>query len=669
MIRNYYTDSYKGGRAVVPSDTLLIAGNARAALSTTSNTNLALANSTALTLSAPNPLIQVGMQLSGTSVAGNIPTSGEVGYPVTIQSIDNTFFTSLDNFAVSTANSITLATNGSGYSAVTGAATTSSGVGTGMTITTTVGAGALSTLTANTRGGSSSSKVQLRSFRLGITAGMVVTGFNASGGSGDGVTVLSYSTQLGSTNSNPMTVQLSGPVQYGNNKTITFSGQPDTSTGNTAEAGTATTTINMKPSLIMRVAGTGYVTQTGIPVTTTVAPNTFQAYLGTGMTIDIVADGTGAITSATVNTVPIGENYPPNVTQDRLGPQPTPNQGTSEWCILVPTQAGGSGAQIWLAAPTIELGDVITGLTTGNGATVTNIVYQSNQNANNQGNPFSPTSWQVTANGNVTYTDNDVLTFTPGNGGIATGTIVAEGTGYKTGDIVTVAAPGTGGTFDVSATKSLTLATPNANIVAGAAITGGGLAVGTTISSVINSSVFELSTAQAIAPNSVLNYSGDGLSYTLSSPITFSAATQITYAALNQSSWKEYNLYIGSSPGQVITNNNNASTNTSLVLKSPDPDIKVNMFVGGVGVPANCKITAISTVLGTMTITVDKTLSIAANIALTYSFESSSTIRVGTINDNVLTFTNPLQGTILPVSVVQVYSTGTNHVSSLIALD
>ena len=70
-----------------------------------------------------------------------------------------------------------------------------------------------------------------------------------------------------------------------------------------------------------------------------------------------------------------------------------------------------------------------------------------------------------------------------------------------------------------------------------------------------------------------------------------------------------------------------------------------------------------------MTLTVDKTLAIAANIALTYSFPNENSIRVGTINDNVLTFRNPVQGSILPVSVVQVFSTGTNHVSGLIALD
>jgi len=140
-------------------------------------------------------------------------------------------------------------------------------------------------------------------------------------------------------------------------------------------------------------------------------------------------------------------------------------------------------------------------------------------------------------------------------------------------------------------------------------------------------------------------------------------------ADIPQGAWGQYNLYVGiASPSTVTTNNNNASTNGTLVLKSPNSDIKINMFVGGVGVPADCKITNVTTTLGTTTIVVDKTLSIAANIALTYSFPNQNSIRVRTIQNNTLTFYNPPQGEILPVSVVQVFSTGTNNVSGLIAL-
>jgi len=139
-------------------------------------------------------------------------------------------------------------------------------------------------------------------------------------------------------------------------------------------------------------------------------------------------------------------------------------------------------------------------------------------------------------------------------------------------------------------------------------------------------------------------------------------------ADIPQGAWKEYNLYIGTTGSVVTTNDNDASTNTTLVLRSPNTDIKIDMFVTGVGVPNDCKITNVVIALGTMTITVDKTLSIAADILLTYGFPDQNSIKVRTIENNTVTFYNPPQGEILPVSVVQVFATGTNNISGLIAL-
>ena len=90
--------------------------------------------------------------------------------------------------------------------------------------------------------------------------------------------------------------------------------------------------------------------------------------------------------------------------------------------------------------------------------------------------------------------------------------------------------------------------------------------------------------------------------------------------------------------------------------------------MAGAGVPNDCKITNIVVTLGTMVITVDKTLGIAADILLTYSFPEENSIRVRTINNDTVTFYNPIQGEILPVSVVQVFTTGTNNISGLVAL-
>ena len=44
------------------------------------------------------------------------------------------------------------------------------------------------------------------------------------------------------------------------------------------------------------------------------------------------------------------------------------------------------------------------------------------------------------------------------------------------------------------------------------------------------------------------------------------------------------------------------------------------MFFTGVGVPNDCRITNVTITQGTMTLAVDKTLNIAADILLTYGF-------------------------------------------------
>ena len=141
-----------------------------------------------------------------------------------------------------------------------------------------------------------------------------------------------------------------------------------------------------------------------------------------------------------------------------------------------------------------------------------------------------------------------------------------------------------------------------------------------------------------------------------------------TQASTPQSVWKEYNLYIGTTGSVVTTNDNDASTNGTLTLRAPNTSIKIGMFVAGAGVPNDCKITNVVITLGTMAITVDKTLGIAADILLTYGFPDENSVRVRTIDNDTVTFYNPPQGEILPVSVVQVFATGTNNISGLIAL-
>jgi len=127
-------------------------------------------------------------------------------------------------------------------------------------------------------------------------------------------------------------------------------------------------------------------------------------------------------------------------------------------------------------------------------------------------------------------------------------------------------------------------------------------------------------------------------------------------------SWKQYNLYIGNSPTTLpvttTANNNTVSNSVNVSLKSPNPQIKVGMRVTGAGLPDAGLLVA--TVVDASNYTLSQADSIAADATLTYSYDTEASIKVHTINDEVITFTKPAQGFVLPVSVVQVYSTGTS---------
>ena len=82
------------------------------------------------------------------------------------------------------------------------------------------------------------------------------------------------------------------------------------------------------------------------------------------------------------------------------------------------------------------------------------------------------------------------------------------------------------------------------------------------------------------------------------------------------------------------------------------------MRVTGTGLPDAGLLVA--TVVDASNYTLSQADSIAADATLTYSYDAEASIKVHTINDEVITFTKPAQGFVLPVSVVQVYSTGTS---------
>lgn len=144
-----------------------------------------------------------------------------------------------------------------------------------------------------------------------------------------------------------------------------------------------------------------------------------------------------------------------------------------------------------------------------------------------------------------------------------------------------------------------------------------------------------------------------------------------TKSTTPKGSWKQYNLYVGNSPTTLpvtTTDNNNAVTNSvNVSLKSPNPQIKVGMRVTGTGLPDAGLLVA--TVVDASNYTLSQADSIAADATLTYSYDTEATLKVHTIEDEVVTFVKPAQGFVLPVSVVQVYATGTGGgIVDLIAL-
>ena len=142
---------------------------------------------------------------------------------------------------------------------------------------------------------------------------------------------------------------------------------------------------------------------------------------------------------------------------------------------------------------------------------------------------------------------------------------------------------------------------------------------------------------------------------TINIPKALVAGTTLTFFTINQSSWKEYNLFIGTVPSPITIQNNIAVTGGQiLTLNTPDTRIQAGMTVGGIGIPAGITITAIAADGITLTVTGAAIGTLAANALLTYSFSVLPSISVLTINNQTVTFTNPAEGFVLPISVVQI---------------
>ena len=261
------------------------------------------------------------------------------------------------------------------------------------------------------------------------------------------------------------------------------------------------------------------------------------------------------------------------------------------------------------------------------------------------------------------------ITTTVVAGAVTVGVIVNSGKGYAIGDIVTIAGGGGDATFTISATTSLVLTTANANIQQGMTLEAVGIPSGTSVTEVINSNTFVLSAALVIPLNTPITYDSEGLNFTLNTAVNVGNNVALTYAVINQGYWKEYNLYIGTTPASFTIQNNVAVTGgQTLTLNTPDPRIQVGMTVGGIGIPAGVTVTVINADGITLTVAGSAIGTLGANALLTYSFSVLPSVTVTTIDNNQLTFNNPAQGFVLPVSVVQVNSVA-GGLTNLLALD
>ena len=140
-------------------------------------------------------------------------------------------------------------------------------------------------------------------------------------------------------------------------------------------------------------------------------------------------------------------------------------------------------------------------------------------------------------------------------------------------------------------------------------------------------------------------------------------------ATIPQSNWKQYCLYIGTVPTPIAIQNNEAVTGgQTLTLRSPDPRIQVGMTVGGPGIPSGVTVTVINPDKITLTVAGSAIGTLASNALLTYSFSVLPSISVLTIDNQTITFTNPAEGFVLPVSAVEITGVA-GGLSNLIALE
>ena len=164
---------------------------------------------------------------------------------------------------------------------------------------------------------------------------------------------------------------------------------------------------------------------------------------------------------------------------------------------------------------------------------------------------------------------------------------------------------------------------------------------------------------------------GASTTITLNKSIVMDAGQVLTFFAINQNSWKEYNLYIANSPSTLpvttTTDNLVVTASANVGLASANPLIKAGMYVKGTGLPAAG--VEIDSVTSATAYVLASTQSIAADATLTYTYITEASVSVLTADNRTATFAHPAEGFVLPVSVVQVTAATGGIENNLIALE
>ena len=168
---------------------------------------------------------------------------------------------------------------------------------------------------------------------------------------------------------------------------------------------------------------------------------------------------------------------------------------------------------------------------------------------------------------------------------------------------------------------------------------------------------------------------GAATTITLNKSIVMGVGQVQTFFNIAQSSWKEYNLYIGSSPAnysvgvgaQVTQGIASASgAGSTLTIKTANTLVVAGQLIYDDGV----LIGAVASIDGTdKIITTANPIPIVADLSvISFVNPGPASVSVLTAANQTMTFTNPAEGFVLPVSVVQVTATA-NSLGNLIALD